>query len=322
MSPKALMHSEENEFEHKAIFIAEYEGVAGADYAIRTMQSEQLIEWQYVESTKGGIQKKARRVKGPAAFIQATTRVTLHPENETRLLFLQMDESEEQTHAINKRQAEEAEGKIQTPPISLYNDWHDFLGSLQASSIRIPFASRLAEALPGRVRSRRDLPKLLGLIEASAYLHQHQRMKDEEGRIIAAEQDYYNAKEIFEHSYHTGPDAKLNDMLKAARHLGNEEFSVPDLVRETGWGKTKIYQVLDRAEELGCIIEGERRGYYALLQEHPRQELRLPDDISSGTGFRNSANTPSISAVTERAPFAEKRKTSALKGFSRKSPLV
>jgi len=38
MSPKALMHSGENEFQHNAVFIAEYEGVAGADYSIRTMQ--------------------------------------------------------------------------------------------------------------------------------------------------------------------------------------------------------------------------------------------------------------------------------------------
>ena len=44
ISPKALMHGGEFEIQHKAIFIAEYEGVSGADYAIRTMQSEQVIE--------------------------------------------------------------------------------------------------------------------------------------------------------------------------------------------------------------------------------------------------------------------------------------
>jgi len=70
------MHAAENEFRHKAIFIAEYEGVAKADYAIRTMQSEKVIEWDFVDSGKRGSKKKSR-VKGPAAFLQATTRPVL-----------------------------------------------------------------------------------------------------------------------------------------------------------------------------------------------------------------------------------------------------
>jgi len=72
-TPKALMHAAEDEFQHKAIFIAEYEGVSKAYYAIRTMQSEKMIEWDFVDTGKG-IQKKTSKVKGPAAFLQATTR--------------------------------------------------------------------------------------------------------------------------------------------------------------------------------------------------------------------------------------------------------
>jgi hypothetical protein len=64
LSPRALMHAGEDEFQHKAVVIAEYEGVAKADYAMRTMQSEQFIEWHFVDSSKG-IKKKTNRVKGP-----------------------------------------------------------------------------------------------------------------------------------------------------------------------------------------------------------------------------------------------------------------
>jgi DNA primase len=108
MSPKALMHADEDEYLHKAIFIAEYEGIAQADYAVRTMQSEKMIEWEFVESSQKGITKRKNRVKGPAAFIQATTRPLLHPENETRLLFCQMDEGCSHTQDIIRRQAREA----------------------------------------------------------------------------------------------------------------------------------------------------------------------------------------------------------------------
>lgn len=190
MSPKALMHSEENEFRHKAVFIAEYEGVAGADYAIRTMQSEQAIEWEFVDSSsKDGIHKKSKKVNGPAAFIQATTRATLHPENETRLLFVQVDESAAQTRAINVRQALQAEKKAASCSPDVYAEWHELIRSLEQKPVRIVFATQPAECLPGeRIRSRRDFPKLLGLIEASAFLHQHQRPRDIEGNIVAVPQ--------------------------------------------------------------------------------------------------------------------------------------
>jgi hypothetical protein len=208
MSPKVLMHSGEDEYQHKAVFIAEYEGVAGADYAIRTMQSEQTIEWEYVESSNHGLAKKTKRVKGPAAFIQATTRATLHPENETRLLFVQMDESEAQTRAINERQALEAEKRLPVRAADLFSRWHEFLLSLKREPVRILFARQLAQHLPGdRIRSRRDFPKLIGLIEASAFLHQHQRPRDGEGNIVASDADYFIAKTLFEHCYFAGPEA-------------------------------------------------------------------------------------------------------------------
>jgi hypothetical protein len=294
MSPKALMHSEEDEFQHKAVFIAEYEGVSGADYPIRTMQSEQFIEWEFVESSKDGIKKKKKRVNGPAAFIQATTRVTLHPENETRLLFLEMDESEEQTRAINKRQAQEAEKKGVACPSDLYTKWHALLHSLEQRPVRIPFASQLAEGLPGRVRSRRDLPKLLGLIEASAYLHQHRRRADAEGNIVAAWQDYQIAKQLFEHSYYTGPESKVGELVRAAEKIGTDDFDVPDLMRVTGWGKSKTYAVLNRTEELGNIAEGEKRGRYRLIHSRLDSPLNLPPKVKvSAEDFHISTGIPS-----------------------------
>jgi hypothetical protein len=281
MSPKNLMHSGENEYQHKAVFIAEYEGVRGADYAIRTMQSEQVIEWEYVDHEKDkGIVKKKNRVRGPAAFIQATTRPVLHPENETRLLFAQMDETQAQTRAINERQAREAAGEIEPPSPALYETWHRHLRSLQPAPVVIPFATQLGKHFPDtRISSRRDFPKLLGLIEASAFLHQHQRQRDSQGRIIAEQQDYSNAKDLFEHCYYAGPQKAVSDLLKAAESFGSGEFRVPDLMHKTGWHKTKAYEVLSRAEELGCIAEGEGRGCYVYVQSSAESPLALPADI-------------------------------------------
>ena len=282
MTPKTLMHAGENEYRHKAVFIAEYEGVARADYAIRTFQSEQVIEWEFVESSKEGIRKRSKVVRGPASFIQATTRPVLHQENETRLLFIQIDESPRLTREIISQQAREAAGGAVPPPEELFHAWHDLIAGLELTSVIIPFAEQLVPHFSDtRVRSRRDFPKLLSLIQASAFLHQHDREKDD-GKVIAEPGDYLIAKPLFENAYSVGPDRAVTEFLKAADAIqdSNGNFCVADLMETTKWGKSWTYEVLGRAEELGCIADGDRRGSYRFLRHSPISPLQLPQTLS------------------------------------------
>ena len=279
MTPKALMHSAEDEYEHKPVFIAEYEGVAGADYAIRTFQSERVIEWEFVDSSKG-FKKRTNRVRGPAAFIQATTRPVLHPENETRLLFTCMDESPEQTQAILRRQAREAAIGAQPPSTELFQPWQQLISGLKSMSVLIPFAPKLAMHFPTKlVRSRRDFPKLLGLVEVSAFLHQHAR-EVEGTSVIAHETDYLIAKELFEHCYSAMPDNVVSELVSAAAlaQIHGNDFAAVDLIRSLGWGKSKTYAVMTRAEELGCIANSSW-GRYVFLRNHTNDEIALPSGI-------------------------------------------
>jgi hypothetical protein len=280
MSPKALMHSGEDEFQHKAVFIAEYEGVSGADYAIRTFQSEGEIQWDFVtHDGDKGLCKKTNKVKGPCAFIQATTRSVLHPENETRLLFVEMDETEEQTRAINERQALGEDGTIEEPDPELFAWWHRLVGGLEPSPLIVPFARQLVQHFPGKQpRSRRDFPKLMGLIKASAFLQQSDRERDSRGQILANEEDYRIGRELFLHCYSAGPEKALRELLRTLPKLRDAEFNVPELMEATRWGQSKTYEVLARAQELGHVAHTDRRGYYKLLGEvrdHPT--LALPE---------------------------------------------
>jgi hypothetical protein len=277
MSPKVLMHSGETEFQHKAVVIAEYEGAKKADYAIRTFQSEKVIQWDFVD-TKKGIQKKSNRVKGPAAFLQATTESLLHAENETRLLFVEIDESPEQTALINEQQALRAMGEI-AKDISLAQSWQEFLRSLKPDmQITIPFAKQISPHFPAeRIRSRRDFPKLLGLIEVTAYLHQNHRERGADGEIIADISDYKIAKKLFEHCYAVGPERSLEELLRYAKDLG--VFRVGDIIEASGWGHTKAYDLVKRAKEVGCIVDTEMNGQYKFVRRSVVPPLNLPDDI-------------------------------------------
>jgi DNA-binding IclR family transcriptional regulator len=60
---------------------------------------------------------------------------------------------------------------------------------------------------------------------------------------------------------------------------GAREFSVTEIMLTMGWKKSKAYEVLNRAEELGCIAEGEKRGRYSLLRHSVETPLNLPDKI-------------------------------------------
>jgi hypothetical protein len=146
--------------------------------------------------------------------------------------------------------------------------------------VSIPYASALVEYFPcDRVRCRRDFPKFLGLIESCAFLHQHKREKSDD-KVFADGSDYAIAKQLFENCYATGPDSKLTELLAAAESLQEKgSFEVSDLMTKTGWGKSKCYAVLGRAEELGCVAQTDIRGHYRFIRNSAVPPLELPDSI-------------------------------------------
>ena len=81
-------HTAKNRFVHRIIVLYEAAGLTGdfGTYLVRSLLSEGRICYETVEKTKDGL--KARRIEreGPTGLITTTTAVGLHPENETRLL--------------------------------------------------------------------------------------------------------------------------------------------------------------------------------------------------------------------------------------------
>jgi hypothetical protein len=200
----------------------------------------------------------------------------LHAENETRQLFIQIDESEEVTRAILKKQAQEAMYGVLDSHHCTQELWQEFLLGLEPKPVVVLFGDQLAESFPiCRVRSRRDFPKLLEMIKTSAYLNQKQRDQSDD-LIVASVQDYYQTKPLFEHCYRFGPDSHTTTLLMAARLLGRE-FTSTDLQGRLGWGKTKTYEVLQRCLETGSAVDGGSRGRYRLVNMAARIDLQLPE---------------------------------------------
>ena len=142
-----------------------------------------------------------------------TTKSSLHPENETRLLSITVTDTKDQTRAILQLLAAESGTDVDLGP------WHAFQEWIARSDNRvfIPYAEALAEAVPPiAVRLRRDFRVILTLIEAHAIVHQAMRERDANGRIVATLDDY---------------DAVRN--LVADIVAEGLEATVPDTTRET-----------------------------------------------------------------------------------------
>lgn len=195
LSEHALAYSEED-FCHRTLIIYELGGVdtEQGNYLLRSLLSEGHIEYETVEKTERGLRSRLIKKEGPTNVIFTTTKVKLHPENETRLVSAWTDDSREQTARVLRRSAEES-AEVDVTPWRAFQAWLES----QPREVVIPYALRLAELIPPiNTRLRRDFNNLLSLIKAHALLHQERRERDPEGRVVANLEDYEVVRDLYE----------------------------------------------------------------------------------------------------------------------------
>src|SRR5215204_1820568 len=192
-SAKALFRTNMS-LKHSVLYIQELAGSEGADFSIRTLQSDNVLKWEATEKQPDGSMATnvEYEVEGPTVIVQTTTKNHLHPENETRVVPLYLDESAEQTEKITQAVLRRAAG---ISSISLEERkqicaaWHDAVRLLQPAEMVIPFAERI-EVPSAPLRLRRDVPRLLNVIKLITWVHQHTRGRDDAGRVVATEEDF------------------------------------------------------------------------------------------------------------------------------------
>lgn len=179
MTGQSLFYMGETNLKHKALAIVEEEGASRASYALKLLQSEGelTIASTGKDPDSGNLVTQAYRVEGPVALLFTTTARDLDEELMNRCLVLAVDEGREQTRAIHERQRARRtlEGLIakreRDALVTLHQNAQRLLRSLDVLN---PYARFLT--FPDQTtRLRRDHEKYLTLIDAIAFLHQHQR---------------------------------------------------------------------------------------------------------------------------------------------------
>jgi hypothetical protein len=231
MSERALVYTDAD-FAHRHLLISEAaaihrEGIGAL--IVRSVIWGNQLEYEITEQDADGSWRTRRICKlGPTGLITTSVK-GIEAELETRILTLTVPDDEQTTRDILRTRGERAAGsRREAPDLQHWHEAQRWLVEEGTHEVTIPFATTLATLFPAKlVRARRDFEQLITLIEACAILHQRQRERDEQGRIIASEADYriiYDlAGSVFGAAAAEGVTPAVRDTIATVAALTNGE---------------------------------------------------------------------------------------------------
>jgi DNA primase catalytic core len=305
ITDQALFYKSEDSLIHKIIAIEEDEGMTGAAYSIRNIQSSKKITVAATgkDPTTGKMKTEEYTVKGPVAVMITTTAVELEGEMSSRFLFLSIDESSRMTEAIHKKQreADTLEGLLRKKKKELIITKHQTAQRLlKPLSVVNPYSPYLSYPT-GSLRTRRDHKKYLNLIRAIAYLFQHQKeiktLEIEGQRVDYIEVSLEDidkanrlAHEVLGQSLDelAPPSRALWEEIKKMVREHTEKEKLPSdqfffnrrMIREyTGWTDWQIRAHMKQLEELEYVhvrvgAQGKQYSYALHYKGQPEQQGR------------------------------------------------
>jgi hypothetical protein len=221
---KVLAYNEDD-WSHRVIVVGERHGTGGNHLMRQFLQDGSLVYEVVEKNEEGKLVTRKIQKNGPIAYFTTTTEGSIHHEDETRLLSLSLDETTSQTRSVMENTVLMHSGSRAHIDPSEYHALHRKIE--RAATIVPPELGRaLAASVPASpVRMRRDFTKLLAFMEAIALLYQHQRARDNEGRVIVTLADYAMAEALLRDVF----SASLGDTSPQALQLARKvwEIGVP-----------------------------------------------------------------------------------------------
>ena len=272
---------------HKILAIEELDGMNGALYSIRTIQSSKKITIAYTgkDPVTGKMQAAENTVEGPIMVFITTTQPEIDGETASCFLFISIDESREMTEKILARQRKSQTltgilAKLQGTDITRKH--HNANKLLQPVKIANPYGELLTFTSKS-LRARRDNTKYLNLIQAIAFLFQYQRKKHRA--------DYGNGNTM-EYINVTLSDIGHANRL-AAETLGRslDELSPPSrkllmLIRQMCVSEDRSQKTEDRETTFTCREIREYSGWSDFQVRTHIKQLEELEYIYSVTGRR------------------------------------
>lgn len=313
-SARALIYGD-GDYQHRMVIVAEADSLpedGPAASAVRSIVTDSCMRYDVVERDAETGRFTTRHIDkpGPTGLVTTSTK-SLGEQWSTRLFAVSVSDTPDQTRAVLLAHATSVNG---TSPMADVHGliaaqrWLELAGD---HNVTIPFASALAEAVPADlVRMRRDFRQLLTVIQAVALLHQRQRERDPEGRIIASLEDYRQARllllDVFTEAATGGVSRPVRETVAAVAALydGASPVSVTVLSNHLGLHRSTTWRRIQEAVRLEFVGNEEtRQGKPAKLVPgvplpEERPALPLPEDVCV------YAPHPETDATVQPAPSA------------------
>ena len=285
MTGQALYYMGQKNLKHKILAVAEEEGASRAAYALKLLQSEGKLKIASTgkDPVSGKMVTHEYVVEGPVMIFLTTTAQDVDEELLNRCLVLTVNEEQEQTRAIHRKQreAQTIEGlwarRDREKVVRLHRNAQRLLRPIAVVNNH---AAEMPDFPDTVTRTRRDHMKLLTLVQAIALLHQHQReikTSTRNGETL----EYIEASEADVKLAHTlirqvlGPSldelpphtrrllvaidamvAAESEQLQIERH--KVHFTRRTVRQYTRWGDTQLRMHMKRLEDMEYLAV--RRG--------------------------------------------------------------
>jgi len=313
MSDRSLAYSQEP-LQHRMLVLYEADGMNSemASYLIRSLLSEGCVRYETVQKTTDGLAARLIERPGPTGLIVTTTRDGLHPENETRLISLTLTDTPAQTRVILRAIAADGQrDEVDRSPWIALQQWI----AASDAQVFIPFAHDLADLIPPiAVRLRRDFKLLLNLIKAHALLHQANRQRDEQGRVVATLQDYTTIYGLVLESMAEGVQATVRQSIRKTVEAVRQITGMEDTASVS---EVAAYLQLDISSASRRCTAAARRGYlrnearsrgqtarYVIGDPLPQEQAILPpvETLSARRGSAHAGDCTIAGKTNEQDP--------------------
>jgi hypothetical protein len=311
LSEKSLIYYD-GDFCHKILSMGEATAAdeqTFQDYLLRELMSEGRIRHAAAQKVGGEIMTVMIEKEGPVAFLVTTTKNKMHPENETRMLSLEIDDSEGQTKKVLDKVAQ-VDGVGDLASID-YQPWHDFQRWLAAGERRVvvPFAKVMVDLIPPvAVRLRRDIGQVLRAIKAHALVHRDQRARDDAGQIVAdIEHDYEIVRKLMNSIIAEGSGVAVNPAIHETIAAVNkatigmteaEGANAKDIAKLLKIDSSAAWRRLTKACSDGFVVNVEQRrrmpGKYRASGQRVEPVEILPATTALADAYNTRASIPPL----------------------------
>jgi len=279
LTDQALFYKDSNSLAHKILAVEELDGMNGAIYSIRAIQSSKKITIAYTgkDAATGKLKTEENTVEGPLSVFITTTQTNIDGETASRFVFLSIDESREMTERIlaKQRQNYTRAGIVAKIEAGGVREKHRNASRLlKPLKVINPYADLLTFTSHS-LRARRDHVKYQNLILAITYLFQYQREQisiEHGGKslecVIATLEDIAKANEIAGEVLGRSLDelsppsrrllALIKEMVDAATGTGKKpaefRFNRRQIREYSGWSDFQVRTHMTELEELEYIF--------------------------------------------------------------------